>query len=452
MIGGPSPGDPRDPRAPRSPRSGTLFHAPAPLFGRARRSAPARACSLRPGDLVAGPRLVVAKPLGRGGMGEVYEAEHPELGRRFAIKVLHRELHDRPDLAARIIEEARILGRIQHPNVVQVFDLGATADGRPYFVMELLPGRDLRAEIQRRGALPPVEALSLVEQALAGLGAAHAAGVVHRDVKLENLALADDGALKVIDFGVARLARRAGAFRTAADAVVGTPRSMAPEQCSPGGEVDARADLYAMGLVLYELLTGRGPFDELRGHIDAIRFAHCDRPPPPPSRFAKRPVPPEVERVILRALEKDPARRFQSAAEMAAALRRARAALWGCDSEATTLIEGTPTWVGWAPEATPTRIEALFGATPDPSPPTPAAPVPARGLARTGRAAPRAPLLLVRRARRAALAARRRPTVNVSALGLCAVMIASLALLVSLGGRDPAPDPPVDGKARAAVR
>lgn len=291
------------------------------------------------GERVAGPGLVVVRLLGEGGMGEVYEAEHPELGRRFALKVLHRRLRDRPDLAARLRREALALGRVRHPNLVEVVDLGVTGDGRPYFVMELLAGRDLRAELSRRGPLPPLEALALLEQSLAGLGAAHAAGIVHRDVKPENLFLTDGGALKVLDFGVAKLCEGEGSsYRTAADAVVGTPRSMAPEQCARG-PVDARADLYAAGLLLYELVAGRGPFDELRGQPDALRYAHCDRPPPPPSRFAPHPLPPEVERLILRALEKSPARRFQSAEAMAAEVRRVRASL---AAVSTTTAPGAP--------------------------------------------------------------------------------------------------------------
>ncbi|MCC6559132.1 MAG: serine/threonine protein kinase, partial [Polyangiaceae bacterium] len=280
---------------------------------------------LGPGEPLLGTRLVVRRALGQGGMGEVYEVEHVDLGRRFAVKLLHRLHAGRPDLAARMRAEARSVARLRHPNLVDVFDLGATADGRTYFVMELLCGRDLRAELAGARYLEVAAALACMEQALEGLAAAHEAGIVHRDVKLENLFLCEGGLLKLLDFGVAKL-DSAGAWQTAADALVGTPRTMAPEQCRPG-PVDARADLYAAGLALYELVTGRGPFDDLRGQPDALRFAHCDRPPPPPSRIAPQPIPPDVERIILRALEKSPARRFQTAREMAAEIRLALARL-----------------------------------------------------------------------------------------------------------------------------
>ncbi|AKT44159.1 serine/threonine-protein kinase [Chondromyces crocatus] len=282
--------------------------------------------TLRPGQRLPGTRLVVVKPLGQGGMGEVYEVEHVRLGRRFAVKVLHQELRDREDLAARIADEARLLGRIRHPGVVQAFDVGTTSDGRPYFVMELIAGQNLRALLGSRGALAPAEALGLLEQALGALGAVHGQGFVHRDVKLENLIVDARGRLTLIDFGVARRAAGGGPSHTLAGAIVGTPRTMAPEQCSPGA-VDARADLYAAGLALYELVTGRGPFDDLRGNSQALRFAHCDRPVPSPSCFTRAGLPDTVEAIILRALEKEPGRRFQTVEEMAAAVAVAQAAL-----------------------------------------------------------------------------------------------------------------------------
>jgi serine/threonine protein kinase len=275
---------------------------------------------LRVGERLAGTPYVVMRLVGQGGMGEVYEVEHIELGRRAALKVLHRNHQDRPDLAARLRAEARLLGRLTHPNLVEVFDLGVTADGRPYFAMPLLRGRDLRDELARAGALSATTAIALAAQALDGLGAAHAAGLVHRDVKLENLFLGEDGALRVLDFGVAKVMDEGFLCRTEPGAAPGTPRTMAPEQCA-GEAVDARADLYAVGLALYELLTGRGPFDELRGQDQALRFAHCERAPEPPSRFA-RGVSEALDEVVLKALAKAPARRFQTAVEMAEALRR----------------------------------------------------------------------------------------------------------------------------------
>ena len=273
-----------------------------------------------PGERLAGTPYVIVGLLGQGGMGEVYEVEHAQLGRRAALKVLHRNHLDRPDLAARLCEEARLLARLRHQNLVEVFDLGVTADGRPYFAMPLLCGRDLREELTRRRALPAEAAIALAAQALDGLAVAHAAGLVHRDVKLENLFLEEDGTLRVLDFGVAKVLNGVDLGRTGPGAPPGTPRSMAPEQCA-GEPVDARTDLYAVGLVLYELCTGSGPFDDLRGNDHALRFAHCDRWPAPPSQRSPHPIGPAVDAVILRALAKAPEDRFQTAAEMAAALR-----------------------------------------------------------------------------------------------------------------------------------
>jgi serine/threonine protein kinase len=276
--------------------------------------------SLAPGHRLAGTPYIVVRRLGRGGMGDVYEVADRSLeGPRYALKLLHPALCHRADVALRFQQEALVAGRVDHPSVVRVFALGETADGRPYLLMELLRGRDLRAELVRGGPLSEARALDLAAQALDGLAAAHAAGVVHRDVKLENLFLTDEGTIKVLDFGIAKITAEEASF-TLPGAVVGTLRSMAPEQFAHAA-IDARADVYAAGLALYELITGRGPFDELRGLPLALQFAHCERTPPPPSRFARRPVAAGVEAAILRALAKSPADRFQSAGEMADTLR-----------------------------------------------------------------------------------------------------------------------------------
>jgi eukaryotic-like serine/threonine-protein kinase len=272
------------------------------------------------GEVIAGTPYTALKRLGQGGMGDVYEvAEGGRRGPRYALKLLHAELCHRADLVQRFQQEALVAARVDHPNVVRVFALGETAEGRPFLVMELLEGRDLRAELTLAGPLPVARALDLAAQALDGLEAAHAAGVVHRDVKLENLFLGADGALKVLDFGIARSTREDAAL-TQPGAVVGTLRSMAPEQFVQS-DVDPRADVYAAGLALYELLTGRGPFDELRGLPHALQFAHCELPPPTPSSVALRPFASGIDDAILRALAKHPSARFQSAGEMAAALR-----------------------------------------------------------------------------------------------------------------------------------
>ena len=273
------------------------------------------------GEVIAGTPYLALRRLGRGGMGDVYEVAEGSLeGPRYALKLLHARLGHRRDLALRFQQEAMVAGRVDHPNVVRVFALGETADGRLYLMMELLRGRDLRAALVHTGPLPVARALELAAQALDGLAAAHAAGIVHRDVKLENLFLGDDGTLKVLDFGIAKIAHGDAAL-TLPGAVVGTLLTMAPEQFVQA-DVDPRADVYAAGLVLYELITGQGPFDELRGSPQALQFAHCERTPPAPSCLARRPIAAGVEAAILRALAKSPGDRFQSAREMADALRR----------------------------------------------------------------------------------------------------------------------------------
>jgi serine/threonine-protein kinase len=269
-------------------------------------------------------------------MGEVIEAEHVGLAKAVVVKLLHPDLSDEPRLVERMRIEARVLARLSHPNLVAVTDFGQTAGGRTYLVMERLHGRTFREELDARGPLSPLEAIDLAAQALAGLSAAHGAGVVHRDVKLENLFVCDPDAagrrgVKVLDFGVAKLVAPADGglspgFRTAEGVLVGTPRCLAPEQvaCRP---VDARTDVYAMGIVLYTLLAGCDPFQHARRLGDLLR-AHAAEVPVPPSWHAPWPIPAALERAVLRALEKDPDRRFASAAGFAAELGRVAAAIW----------------------------------------------------------------------------------------------------------------------------
>ena len=274
------------------------------------------ATPLRRGERAPGTQWIVVRPLGKGGVGEVFEVEHALLGRRAALKALLPANAERCGLAERIADEGRILARVRHDNLVEVLDLGLLSDdGRPYLVLELLEGRDLRAERGRIGVLSVPTTLAIAAQVLRGLGALHRAGFVHRDIKLENLFLCDDGRAKILDLGAAEPARgREGPG--ARGASLGTPRTMAPEQFA-GRPVDGRADLYALGLVLYELVAGRGPFDDIED-LDALRFAHLDRIPAPPSRFAPQPIPAALDAWILRALEKDPDDRFSSAEAMAA--------------------------------------------------------------------------------------------------------------------------------------
>jgi serine/threonine protein kinase len=290
-----------------------------PSSARSQRSgAPFDLC---PGEPIKGTPYLIEAPMACGGMGEIYEATHMMLGRRVVLKVLHERYARREDLARRLFEEARLLASIRHDNLVDVIDLGILpGDGRPYFVMEHLSGHDLRVELSRTGALPAPLAVDIVLQILEGLGQLHARGVIHRDIKPENVFLCHDGTVKVLDLGVAKVLGD-DARVTHPGTSLGTPRAMAPEQCQ-GRAVDARTDLYAVGLVLYEIVAGRGPFDEIKD-LDALSYAHCVRRPPRPSRFAPLPIPAAIESVILRALAKSPSARFPSAEAMARALESA---------------------------------------------------------------------------------------------------------------------------------
>ncbi len=276
--------------------------------------------TFRIGEQIIGTPWIVVRSLGLGGVGEVFEVEHALLGRRAAFKVLHHDNLFRLGLAQRMSQEGRLLAAIKHPNIVDVLDMGILHGGRPFLVLELLEGRDLRRESARVGVLSIPAALDIVTQVLRGLSALHEAAVVHRDIKLENLFLCADGHVEVIDLGAAE---RMGEKVDERAPSVGTPRTMAPEQCE-GKPVDGRADLYALGIVLYELIAGRGPFDEVVG-LEALRFAHCERIPPPPSRFAPQFVPPEIDALVLRALAKAPHDRFVSADAMALEIAALRA-------------------------------------------------------------------------------------------------------------------------------
>jgi serine/threonine-protein kinase len=276
---------------------------------------------LVPGDLV-GERYRIVRRIGKGGMGTVYEAEHLMLRRHVALKVIARQ----HSLDARHVErfrrEARVAAQLRHPNVVEVIDLGQ-ADGREYLAMELLEGMDLCDAIQLAEGYDPLDTVPILDQVLGALEAAHGAGLVHRDLKPENifLAQAPDGELTVrlLDFGVVKVPEGgAQAQLTRTGMVVGTPDYMAPEQAT-GSELDARADLYALGCIAFAMVCGRPPFRDRS--VLLLMAAHVTKPPPLPSSLREG-LSPAVDEFILRALQKDPARRYASAAEMRSALHR----------------------------------------------------------------------------------------------------------------------------------
>jgi serine/threonine-protein kinase len=254
----------------------------------------------------------IERLLGEGGMGSVYGAIQPEIGARVAIKVLRRELSRDPRLVKRFTDEARAVNKVRHPNIIDIFAFGRLADGRQYFVMEFLDGEPLAARLAR-GPVPVSEARRLLIQACDALEAAHAERIVHRDLKPENLWIATprhgQPYLKILDFGIAKLTeeREAGAT-TDLGAAMGTPHYMSPEQCR-GEAVDHRTDIYAMGVLLYLMWSGRFPFEG--ASYLAVVSQQVTAVPPPPSTH--RPIAAALERLILRCLEKDPARRPASA-------------------------------------------------------------------------------------------------------------------------------------------
>ncbi|WP_239470090.1 serine/threonine-protein kinase [Archangium violaceum] len=284
------------------------------------RDAPARV-KLAPGVL-AGEYMLKAV-LASGGHGAVYEAEHRILGRRAAVKVLHPHLTDQGEMLQRFVREARVVNQIRHPNIVDVYDFGMLPDGSPYYVMELLPGRTLGQLLQERGRLSPQRALAFLEPVCAALEAAHLAGVVHRDLKASNVAVvseADPPVVKLLDFGIAKFIHPEPGQEglTVAGQRLGTSQAMAPEQFR-GGAIGPTTDIYALGVLLYQLLVGHYPFQS-EDRLEVERM-HLEAPAPRPSTEAS--VPPAVDAVVLRCLEKEADRRYPDVAAFREALREA---------------------------------------------------------------------------------------------------------------------------------
>ncbi|HEY6693729.1 MAG TPA: serine/threonine-protein kinase [Solirubrobacteraceae bacterium] len=258
----------------------------------------------------------IERELGRGGMGVVYLAEHVHLGRRVALKFLGPGLADSDDFRERFVRESRVAAALQHPNIVTVYDAGE-ADGRLYIAMQYVDGTDLATLLAREGALAPERVLSIVEQVAGALDAAHAEGLVHRDVKPANI-LMRDGHAYLTDFGLTKRTSSATSL-TATGQFVGTAQYMAPEQIL-GEAVDGRADLYALGCVLFHCLTGVAPFE--RENSIAVIYAHLNDPPPAPT--AARPeLPAAIDAVVARAMAKSADDRFPTGAALAAATRAA---------------------------------------------------------------------------------------------------------------------------------
>jgi serine/threonine-protein kinase len=259
-------------------------------------------------------------------MGEVWLAYHPGLKRDVAVKILRPEEREQAGALSRFEREVRATAELKHPNTVRVFDYGTTEDGLWYYVMEFLEGETLHRHVERLGPLPPARAVHIVGQAARAIAEAHEHHIVHRDIKPENLFLTALGGehdfVKVIDFGIAKVVHPDGT-KTGTGWILGTPQYMSPEVAA-GECADARSDVYALGAVLYFLLCGRPPFEA--ENAAALLFAHVNHEPPTPSSVLGRPIPKDVEGVVLRALAKDPAVRYATGAELALALAACRTA------------------------------------------------------------------------------------------------------------------------------
>ncbi len=284
-------------------------------------------------------RYQVLALLARGGMATVYQALDLRLDRVVALKVMHRHLAEDPDFVARFHREAKSAARLTHPHVVAVYDQG-TAAGLIYLAMEYIPGRNLRDVIHQFGPLSGEQALVMLEPVLEGLAAAHAAGFVHRDIKPENVLISDDGRVKVADFGLARALSTNNTSATTG-LIIGTVAYLSPEQVEHG-DADGRSDVYAAGILLYEMVTGDVPHDGDSPLAVAYKHVNSDVPVPSKSRAG---IPPEIDALVVTATRRDPKLRYQRAIDFLADVRRVRATLPPArpftDSRATLVVDST---------------------------------------------------------------------------------------------------------------
>jgi eukaryotic-like serine/threonine-protein kinase len=355
-----------------------------------------RARDYQPGEQVPGTVYKVLRLIGAGGMGTVYDVEDTTIGKRYVLKTLHPKFGAREDLVRRIQQEARTLARLHHPNIVEVVTAGVTADELrlPYYLMERLSGQSLRLVLDKKGQLDLQHAYHIGIDLLDALDHAHDKGVIHRDVKPDNIFLhrtmAGVTVTKLLDFGIvsmldARSGETAGRF-------LGTLRYAAPEQLR-GEKPTAKTDIYSAGLVLYEIVAGRGPFDD-EGDSHRIAAAHMNRLPLPPSAHA--PVPPELDVLLLSALAKSPDDRPQDAFAFAASLRNLKRLREETRQREATDLRVTAAAV-LGPESTPALVSAS-SSPPEPRPLPAASPAPASSGKTTlvGMPSPTVPATLLR--------------------------------------------------------
>ncbi len=271
-------------------------------------------------------KYLIEQLIKRGGMGAVYRGKHVLMDKTVAIKVLRPSLAGDDVIVARFSREAKAASRISHPHAVTVTDFGEAESGVVFLVMEYLDGRTLKDIIRSEGPMPLRRAVEITRQVSGALDAAHQQGVVHRDLKSDNIMLSQTNGgdwAKVLDFGIAKIQQPEGARDhdiTAPNLVIGTPQYMSPEQCSQTGPIDARSDVYSLGVIIYEMLSGRVPFT---GESPTVIMMKQVQDPPPSILDARPDLPASVDRLIERALAKQPADRFQTAGELAAVLSKA---------------------------------------------------------------------------------------------------------------------------------